>query len=52
MAILTVWHRCADLDVMLALARSHSQVVIRGAGGNPQVAVFEIVPRPTGTIAE
>lgn len=52
MAILSVWHRRADLDAMLASGEEpFARRLIRGAGGNPQVAVFEIVARATGTTA-
>lgn len=47
-AILSVWHRRADLDAMLASGEEpFTRRLIRSAGGTPQVAIYEIVVRAT-----
>lgn len=48
MGILSVWHRRADLDAMLASGEEpFARRLIRGAGGTPAVAIHEIVYRAT-----
>ena len=48
MAILSVWHRRADLNAMLASGEEpFARRLIREAGGTPQVAVYEIAYRAT-----
>lgn len=48
--ILSVWHRRADLDAMLASGEEpFARRLIRGAGGMPEVRIFEIVSRATST---
>ncbi len=49
MAILSVWHRRADLDAMLASGEEpFARRLIREAGGIPEVAAYEVVVRATG----
>ncbi|MEX0629277.1 MAG: hypothetical protein WEE67_02440 [Chloroflexota bacterium] len=46
--ILSVWHRRADLDAMLASGEEpFARRLIRGAGGTPEVTIFKIVHRAT-----
>lgn len=53
MAILSVWHRQADLDAMLASGQEpFARRLIRGAGGNPEVAIYEVVVRAAGAAGE
>lgn len=48
MAILSVWHRRADLEAMLASGEEpFARRLIRTAGGSPEVAIYEIVHRAT-----
>lgn len=50
MAILSVWHRRADLDAMLASGEEpFARRLIHSAGGTPQVAIYEIVVRATSS---
>jgi hypothetical protein len=52
-AILSVWHRRADLDAMLASGQEpFARRLIREAGGIPEVAIYEVVVRATGTPAD
>lgn len=52
MAILSVWHRRADLDAMLASGQEpFARRLIRSAGGTPEVAIYEVVVRATGAAA-
>jgi hypothetical protein len=47
-AILTVWHRRADLDAMLASGEEpFARRLIRSAGATPEVSIYEIVIRAT-----
>lgn len=49
MAILSVWHRRADLDALLASGEEpFARRLIREAGGTPDVAIYEIAYRATG----
>jgi hypothetical protein len=44
MAILSVWHRRADLDAMLASGEEpFARRLIRAAGGTPEVAIYEVL---------
>lgn len=46
MAVLSVWHRRADLDALLASGEEpFARRLIRSAGGTPGVRIFEIVAR-------
>lgn len=46
LAILSVWHRRADLDAMLASGEEpFARRLIRGAGGTPEVRILEILAR-------
>jgi len=47
--ILSVWHRRADLDAMLASGEGpFARRLIRSAGGTPEVRIYEIVSRAAG----
>lgn len=51
LAILSVWHRRADLDAMLASGEEpFARRLIRGAGGTPEVAIYQVLARanPSG----
>ncbi len=53
MAIVSLWHRRADLDDMLASGEEpFARRLIRGAGGTPEVAIYEIVARAARSAAE
>jgi hypothetical protein len=46
LAILSVWHRRADLDAMLASGEEpFARRLIRSAGGTPEVVIYEVVTR-------
>ncbi|CAN5646449.1 hypothetical protein BH24CHL9_BH24CHL9_00810 [soil metagenome] len=46
LAILSVWHRRADLDAMLASGEEpFARRLIREAGGTPTVTIFEVLVR-------
>ncbi|MGH2450089.1 MAG: hypothetical protein ACRDGE_02225 [Candidatus Limnocylindria bacterium] len=46
LAILSVWHRRADLDAMLASGEEpFARRLIRAAGGTPEVLIYEVVAR-------
>ena len=46
LAILSVWHRRADLDAMLASGEEpFARRLIRQAGGTPEVVIYEISHR-------
>ena len=48
MAIVSVWYRRADLEAMLASGEEpFARRLIRGAGGTPEVRIYEIVARAT-----
>ncbi len=48
--VLSVWHRRADLDAMLASGEEpFARRLIRSAGGTPEVAVYDIVVRATSS---
>ena len=47
-AILSVWHRRADLDAMLASGEEpFARRLIRSAGGTPEVAIYDVIARST-----
>jgi hypothetical protein len=49
MAIVSVWHRRADLDAMLATGEEpFARRLIRTAGGTPEVMIYDIVARAIG----
>ena len=46
LAILSVWHRRADLDAMLASGEEpFARRLIREAGGTPEATFFEVLAR-------
>lgn len=48
--VLSVWHRRADLDAMLASGEEpFARRLIRSAGGTPEVTVYEIMVRATSS---
>ncbi len=48
-AIVSVWHRRADLDALLASGEEPlARRLVRGAGGTPEVTIYEIVARAAG----
>ena len=50
MAIVSVWHRRAGLDAMLASGEEpFARRLIREAGGTPDVRIYDIVHRATTT---
>lgn len=53
LAILSVWHRRSDLDALLASGEEpFARRLIRGAGGTPDVTIYEVVSRATSGAAE
>ncbi len=47
---LSVWHRRADLEAMLASGEEpFARRLIRGAGGTPDVRIYDIVHRAATT---
>jgi hypothetical protein len=49
LSILSVWHRRADLDAMLASGQEpFARRLIRGAGGTPEVRILEVVHQARG----
>jgi hypothetical protein len=52
MAIISVWHRRADLDALLASGEEpFARRLIRTAGGSPEARIYEIVTRSTSRSA-
>jgi hypothetical protein len=49
LAILSIWHRRADLDTMLASGEEpFARRLIRGAGGTPEVRILEVIHHARG----